>query len=268
VIAKTALARTGDFTLETVECRCGDSGWSPPEAATAYGIVFVRRGCFRRRVNGAESFVDSTVVYFERPDDEQQIAHPGGGDSCTVLYLSDEILAKLWGGEPGLPDEPLASDATTDLAQRLLLAVVLRGEAADLDEAAVDLAARVLERSAPKRVAAGRPTTRQARRRIVVGAREALVENPRTGVTELARRLAVSPHHLSRIFRAETGETISRYRNRLRVRLALERLAPGEPSLARVAAELGFADQAHLARVVRRELGAAPSSLRERLGGA
>lgn len=104
-----------------------------------------------------------------------------------------------------------------------------------------------------------------ARRRVVADAREALVENPRTGIIELARRVAVSPHHLSRLFKSETGETISRYRNRLRVRLALERLAEGEPSLARLAADIGFADQAHLARVVRRELGATPSLLRERL---
>ena len=40
----------------------------------------------------------------------------------------------------------------------------------------------------------------------------------------------------------ETGETISRYRTRLRVRLAVERIAGGERCLARVAAELGFAD--------------------------
>ena len=85
---------------------------------------------------------------------------------------------------------------------------------------------------------------------------------------ELANLVAVSPHHLSRVFKAETGETISRYRNRLRVRLTLERLAEGELCLARLAAELGFADQAHLARVVRRELGATPSLLRERLAVA
>ena len=45
----------------------------------------------------------------------------------------------------------------------------------------------------------------------------------------------------------------------------MERLEAGEPCLARLAADLGFADQAHLARVVRRELGATPSLLRERL---
>jgi len=265
-LEKTSLAAGGDFVLETVECRCETAGWSPPETETRYGIVFVRRGCFRRRLNGAEAFVDPTVVYFERPGDEQQIAHPtDGGDSCTALYLSDAILSDIWGGELGLPAEPLASAPATDLRQRLLLVAAVGGAAEDLGEVVVELAAEVLERSEPERVAAGRPATVQVRRRVVGEAREALAENPRSGVVELARRAAVSPHHLSRVFRMETGETISRYRNRLRVRLALERLAEGEPCLARLAAELGFADQAHLSRVVRMELDATPSLLRERL---
>ena len=74
--------------------------------------------------------------------------------------------------------------------------------------------------------------------------------------------LAVSPHHLSRIFRAGTGHTISRHRMRLRTRSALERLAAGEQNLARLAAELGFADQSHLVRVTSAELGRTPSALR------
>jgi AraC-like DNA-binding protein len=264
-LTKQPVARGEGFVVETVECRCGASGWSAPEAASGYAIVFVRRGCFRRRLNGAVSFVDPTVVYFERPQDEQQIAHPAGGDSCTVFYLSERFLSAIWGGEPGLPGEPLATDATADLDQRLLLAAIRRGAAEDVEERVVELAAGVLERSQPRRVAAGRPATALSRRKVVADAREALTEHPRATVTELAQQAAVSPHHLSRIFRAETGETISRYRNRLRVRLAVARLEDGEPCLARLASELGFADQSHLARVVRRELGSSPSRLRDRL---
>ena len=264
-LEKQVLAANGEFTVEAVECRCGTTGWSRPEAAARHAIVFVRHGCFRRRVNGSESFVDPTVVYFERPDDEQQIAHPAGGDSCTVLYLADELLAALWGGEPGLPCEPVRTAATADLRQRSLVAALVRDDTSDVAESVITLAAEVLERADPDRARSGRPVTALARRRVAAAAREALVDDPGAGVIELARRIAVSPHHLSRVFRTETGETISRYRNRLRVRLALDRLAAGEPSLARLAAELGFADQAHLTRVVRRELGETPSAVRELL---
>ena len=52
---------------------------------------------------------------------------------------------------------------------------------------------------------------------------------------------------------------------RLRVRAALDRCAEGERELARLAAELGFADQAHLTRAVRAETGTTPAALRAAL---
>ncbi|WP_091202512.1 helix-turn-helix domain-containing protein [Micromonospora narathiwatensis] len=57
-----------------------------------------------------------------------------------------------------------------------------------------------------------------------------------------------------------------RYRNRLRVGRALDRLEEGVDSLAGLAAELGFADQAHLTRTVRAQLGHTPGQLRRLLG--
>ena len=56
--------------------------------------------------------------------------------------------------------------------------------------------------------------------------------------------------------------TISRHRIRLRVRAALDRLADGEPDIARLAAELGLADQSHFSRAIRSETGQTPSALR------
>jgi AraC-like DNA-binding protein len=56
--------------------------------------------------------------------------------------------------------------------------------------------------------------------------------------------------------------TISQLRSRLKVRQALDRLADGQRDLAALAAEAGFADQAHLTRTVRRETGHTPGQLR------
>lgn len=52
--------------------------------------------------------------------------------------------------------------------------------------------------------------------------------------------------------------TLTRYRNRVRVRLALEWLAEGEDDLTRIAHDLGFADHAHFSRTVLAELGLQP----------
>jgi AraC-like DNA-binding protein len=134
-----------------------------------------------------------------------------------------------------------------------------------LVEQAIVITSQALAQVGPQRVAAGRPSTVRARRALVTGARELLAHDPGRSIVDLARELAVSPHHLSRTFRAGTGHTISRHRMRLCVRSVLERLAGGERDLARLAADVGLADQSHLCRVVRRETGQVPSALRSAL---
>jgi AraC-like DNA-binding protein len=263
MLRKTGLLDESGLRVEDVRCASHRTGWSPPEPSGSHTVVFVRRGCFRRRVDGVEALLDPAVVYFEQPGQEQQVAHPhDGGDACTVVVLAPGTVAQIWGGDPELPTGPLFSDPALDLQHRQLVAGSSSTDAFELAERAVALVAGVLERAHPARVAAGRPVTAAARRHAVEAVREAIVASPRTGLLELARAVALSPHHLSRVFSECTGAPISRYRNRIRARLALEQLAEGETSLARLAADLGFADQAHLTRVVRSEAGRAPTRLR------
>jgi AraC-like DNA-binding protein len=263
MLRRTALLEEDGLTLEDVRCASRRGGWSSPEACDGHGVVFVRRGCFRRRSEGVEAVLDPAVVYFETPGHEQQIAHPHDeGDACTVFSLAPQTAAELWGGDPRLPSEPLFSDASLDLQHRRLLGQASTKDPFELAEQALLLLSRILERTHAARVAAGRPSTAAARRRAVEEARELLASTPRIGLFELARAVAVSPHHLSRVFADATGSSISHYRNRVRVRVALDRIADGERSLAQLAADLGFADQGHLTRVVRHHVGDAPSRLR------
>ncbi|RZJ00437.1 MAG: AraC family transcriptional regulator [Brevundimonas sp.] len=99
--------------------------------------------------------------------------------------------------------------------------------------------------------------------------REALDDDPAGArIDELARRAGVHRGHLSRSFTVAYGLPPSLYRARSMamrsVSLALER----DDSLAAVAAEAGFADQSHMARTVRREVGTTVSRLRRLLGDA
>lgn len=80
----------------------------------------------------------------------------------------------------------------------------------------------------------------------------------RMRVDRLAAKLGVSERQLRRRFDAGVGYGPKTLQRILRLRHAL-RLANGD--LARVAAEAGFADQAHMTREFRRLTGASPSEL-------
>ena len=265
--ARTLIDRDG-ITLADVSCAHGAGRGEDEPARTSHGLVFVRRGCFVRTVGARTCVLDPTLAYGANPGEEERIDHPhDNGDDCTWLRLDAGLAAALYGGDPRLPACSLPTTPRVDLEHRRLLAAAGRGGSDEhaLVERAIGLAAAVLERDAPARVASGRPATERARRAVVEQAREALAADPAQSLPELGRRLAVSPHHLSRVFRALTGATVSRHRMRLRVRAVLERLGGGERLLARLAADAGFADQAHLCRVVRAETGTTPSALREAL---
>ena len=261
--ARTLLRHDG-VEIADVACRHTRGRGHAGEQAGGHAIVFVRRGCFLRSADGVETLLDPTLAYCMNPGQEQRYDHPHDhGDDCTSLTLAPDLVASLWGGGQTLPSVPLPTSPEIDLEHRLLLSAGHRGgDQHETLERAIVLTAQVLEQADPRRVAAGRPNATRARRAVADGTREILAANPERSLPYLARELAVSPHHLSRIFRTETGHTISRHRMRLRARGALEQLAGGERDLARLAADLGFADQSHLCRVVREETGHTPSALR------
>lgn len=221
-----------------------------------------------RSADGVSRLLDPTFAYCMRPGQEQRYDHPHDeGDDCTTLFIEPNLLASLWGGEPRLPDEPLSTSPQIDLEHRLLLAGSRRpSDSHEQLERAIGLVARTLERSDPDRVQSGsRPTTSRGRRIAAEAVRELLTVSPESSLAELASAVAVSPHHLSRIFKEIYGHTISRQRMRIRVRTAMERLSGGERDLARLAFDLGFADQGHLTRTMRDETGSTPAALRRLL---
>ncbi len=152
-------------------------------------------------------------------------------------------------------------DTATDVRHRVLLARLRRGDdPQELAERTIGLLGGVLR--APGIELAGRVSTQAAHRRLAGDVRDLLAEDRDRSLPALARTVGTSPHHLSRVFAAATGITISEHRRRLRTREALERIAAGERDLAGVAAAAGFADHSHLVRVLRQQTGHSPSALR------
>lgn len=99
---------------------------------------------------------------------------------------------------------------------------------------------------------------------------ERIGEQPKepTTLAELASEADVTPEHLARTFRRQTGCTVGDLLRRTRLLRATGALRRTSLSLSQVAHEAGFADQSHMTRVFRRYLGVTPLGYRRRVGGA
>src|SRR5205807_5933297 len=81
-------------------------------------------------------------------------------------------------------------------------------------------------------------------------------------LAEIARKVYCSPFHLSRIFHATVGSSIHQYQLRLRLALALDRLADGSENLTELGLALGFSCHSHFSAAFQKALGLSPSSFR------
>jgi AraC-like DNA-binding protein len=82
-------------------------------------------------------------------------------------------------------------------------------------------------------------------------------------LTDLARRVGLSPSHLSRLFTAQMGLSICRFRNQQRLDRFMRLYRHGRATTALAAAhEAGFGSYAQFHRVFRQETGRNPSALR------
>lgn len=261
MLTAVELADRPDFRAWSVTCRDDHTDWSAPETHAEHRIVLVRRGRFRRTVAGRTHTLDPTVAYLGVPGEEERFAHPTGGDECTSAVCAPALWQSM-AGDRALVRPTVYVDAALDLAHRRFVAAARSG---DVDYAATErllslLAGAVIQAAAGPTPAADRP----ADRAVAAAARDAIRANhpASAALLPLADLLGVSPYRLSRAFTRELGVSLTAYRNRVRVGRAMARLAAGETDLGTLAADLGFADQPHMTRTIRAQLGHTPTALR------
>lgn len=83
-------------------------------------------------------------------------------------------------------------------------------------------------------------------------------------VTNLAKRMDLSPRHFSRMFRSEVGITPATWVEEARVSAARRLLEQGQEAPKQVAVHCGFADADTLRRAFRRHVGVTPAEYRKR----
>jgi AraC family transcriptional regulator len=87
----------------------------------------------------------------------------------------------------------------------------------------------------------------------------------RVSLNQIALRVGISPFHLCRVFKSQTGLSLHQYVVRLRLFAALQYVANTRCNLSDLAHGLGFAQHSHLTTSFRRCFGVTPSEARRRL---
>ena len=82
-------------------------------------------------------------------------------------------------------------------------------------------------------------------------------------VPDVARRVGVSHNHLTRLFRAHTGETVVAYIRARRMQRARHLLQASTLPIATIAAAVGIPDLQAFNKVCRREFGLSPRAVRD-----
>lgn len=261
-----SLAVLPDVFVYEIHCRDDRRQLAGPGYEFSWNLVMVRSGGFLQRLDGREDFYDATSAYLSRPGQERYTGHPAGpGDVCTGIWLNQRLVCDALEGGGPVPSGRVVTSAGFDLRHRALVAACRRGvDEFEVAERVYDL----LERFGPL----GRPaawlqsSTELAHRALAAKAAEAIAAGYlTTSIEDLARLVGCSAAHLSRVFRRVTGHSVTFYRNELRVRRVLNELEEGQRCLRSLSAAYGFADQAHMTRVVGRHLGRTPSALRDLL---
>lgn len=123
------------------------------------------------------------------------------------------------------------------------------------DEMALDFADKMRR---IRRSDAGSRQIRQCKEYIYAHIKE------RITIEELADELGVSAGYLSRMFRKETGDTVSSYIRRQKIEMAENMLRYSDYTLIEIANRLSFSSQSHFIQQFREQTGMTPKKYRDR----
>jgi AraC-like DNA-binding protein len=250
--------------MERVEAYFAGHAFLPHRHDTyALGYTLTERQCFSHRGVGTASVPGHAIVLHpDEPHDGR--AGADEGFRYRMIYVPPRDLSAALSRRPAaLPfvHEAVRADA------RLLRALV--AALGDLDETADDLAVTTLVVGLADALehASGTPTAPVTADTTAL-TRVADVLSDTRGPPPRAEQLetisGLDRFSLTRQFRRTFGTSPDRFRVLLRLEAARARIVRGE-ALAEIAAECGFADQAHMTRQFAKAYGIAPGRFRQLL---
>lgn len=184
----------------------------------------------------------------------------GSWFSYCALLIDGALLTRY-----GLPSELRFGSGLVDDSQIFLkfLTLYQKLEKYPDGESAEDLLVELLGDISPN---TSTPRFRPAAMRSFVSQAITYIELRHTEkitLSEIATHVGISPYHLTRVFRNETGLTPRQYQAQMRIARAVSALSSGQ-SIAALSYDLGFNDQAHFTSVFRSVVGITPGQYRSR----
>jgi AraC family transcriptional regulator len=276
VVFASPLVRVGRWRCPAENPIFADSG---PISETLF--AFPRDGVWIQH-DGREPFVAdaNTVTYYNKGQVYTRQKLAAWGDQSEWFAASPEAIAEtLSVHDPAAIDRPHRpfqfthgpSGPESYLRQRMVFEHVCRERNADrlfVEEAVVSILGDVT-RLAYERQDAPRPARSRHRRDVDLAeaARDVIARRYKDNLSlaDIAAEVESSVFHLARLFKARTGFSLHAYRNQLRLRAALERLAEPGVDLIDIALDLGFSSHSHFTDTFRRSFGRTPSAVRESL---
>lgn len=226
-------------------------------------FVFPRRAVRIQHENDRVFIADPLVVtLYNRGENYRRTAVERQPDLSDWFALAPAILEEIAkpSGNVVFNRRYVTSDRSVYLRQRRLFDHARAGLIDDLQ--AVEQAAGILETLL---ISESTPDSRTHEFPAAAAAREwiSLYYAASDTLQSIASNVNASPYHLARNFRRAFGMSIGEYREELRLRASLGRLADGR--FADLALDLGFSSHAHFTYRFRRAFGITPAVARRML---
>jgi AraC-like DNA-binding protein len=196
------------------------------------------------------------------------VVDPETGDQCDFFAVNDRVLLEALRAHDqsveDRPEQPFTSPyapvaADTFRSERLLIERIISGEAdrLEIEESVLWLLDALFH--GMKRAGSLAPSARER----VEHAKKMLASHldAPLSIEEIASETGTSLFHLCKIFRRETGMTMSAYRHQLRLRLAFDEVRTSRDFLS-TALALGFSSHSYFTSSFRSYFGVTPSELR------
>jgi len=232
----------------------------PMHAHDTWTLLIVDTGAVRYDLDHSSHGARTTTVTLLPP----HVPHDGraatdDGFRKRVIYLdASTIAAGAIGAAVDSPD--LRDPALRDRVDALHGALMAPGDELEAESRLAFVRERLSGHLARRREADPPTPGRTAGRRVADELRSLLDASLTAGVSlrDASARIGAHPTHLVRSFTSAFGLPPHAYLTGRRIDMARRLLLEGRPP-ARVAAETGFYDQAHLGRHFRRYLGVSPA---------